>query len=101
MANPPAALAAGTDGLADFFTPAGLPETLPGAVAMGAALPVFPPGADGKAELRGAMVATCAPGNCAISRSPNDAAGAAVAVEPAETTAAGLSAVTGTVAINA
>lgn len=81
-------------------------------VAMGAALWFFPPagklvvagmladGVDGKAERPGAALAACAPTNCSISRSPNDAAGAAVAAGISEVAADGLSAVTGTGAIN-
>lgn len=53
------------------------------------------------AERAAETVATCGPGSCAISRSPNDATGAAVAFGIAGTTADGLSAVMETAAINA
>jgi hypothetical protein len=94
----------------DFFSPDALAGTL--LLAMGAAPAFFPPagklvvgetlaaGADGKAERAGAPVAACAPTNCSISKSPNDAAGAAVAAGISEVAAAGRSAVTGTGAIN-
>jgi len=94
----------------DFFSPDALAGTL--LLAMGAAPAFFPPagklvvgetlaaGADGKAERAGAPVAACAPTNCSISKSPNDAAGAAVAAGISEVAATGLSAVTGTGAIN-
>jgi hypothetical protein len=93
-----------------FFSLEALARTL--LVAMGAAPSFFPPAgklavgkifaddAGGKAERAGAAVATCGPSNCTISNSPNDAAGAVVAAGISTLAAAGLSAVTGTGAIN-
>ena len=92
----------------DFFSPDALAGTL--LLAMGVAPAFFPPagklvvgetladGAGGKVEPAG--TAPGAPMNCNISRSPNDAAGAAVAAGISEVAAAGRSAVTGTGAIN-